>query len=106
MMTQHREVIETVAALTFLIAIPQPLNAAVYVLDGIFIGANDTGYLLKAMALSSFGFFVPGALICVGWLEMGIVGSWLAYDALMVGRFVTLLTRYRGDEWQRSIAME
>ena len=67
------------------------------------IGANDAGYLLKAMALSSFVFFVPAVFVTVGWLDMGIVGTWLAYDLFMIGRFVTLLPGYRGDKWQRSI---
>ncbi len=105
LMTEHVSVIETVAALTLLVALPQPLNAAVYVFDGIFIGANDTAYLLGAMLASALCFFVPAALLFVAWLELGIVGAWLAYNCLMVGRFATLYPRLRGDCWQRSIAM-
>ena len=104
-MTEHLAVVDMVASLTLLIALPQPLNAAVYVFDGIFIGANDTAYLLRAMALSSFAFFLPAALIAVVWLELGIVGAWVAYDVLMFGRFATLYPRYRGNRWQRSIAI-
>jgi len=33
---------------------------------------------------------------------MGFRGVWLAYDGLMLGRFLTLLLRYRGDHWLRT----
>ena len=105
LMTEHLAVIDTVAALTLLVALPQPLNAAVYVFDGIFIGANDTAYLLGAMLASALCFFAPAALLLVAWLELGVVGAWLAYNCLMVGRFATLYPRLRGERWQRSIAM-
>ena len=74
----------------------------VFVFDGIFIGANDIGYLFKAMAIASFGVFLPMALICVYGFEWGIHGVWLAYNGLMLGRFFTLLPRFRGDAWLRT----
>ena len=59
--TPHREVVQQVGALYVLIALLQPLNAVVFVFDGIFIGASDMGYLFKAMALATFGVFFPAA---------------------------------------------
>jgi MATE family multidrug resistance protein len=100
--TAHQEVVRAIASLTWLIALVQPLNALVFVLDGIFIGANDAGYLFRAMALAAFGFFAPGALLCVYALEGGLQGAWLAYDLLMVGRFLTLWRRFRGQDWLRT----
>ena len=100
--TPHREVVEQVGSLYVLIALIQPLNAVVFVFDGIFIGASDMGYLFKAMALATFGVFVPAALVFIYWLDWELAGAWMAYSGLMVGRFVTLWPRYRGDAWLRS----
>jgi len=102
--TDHEEVVGVIGSLTWLVAPMQPLNAVVFVFDGIFIGANDMGYLFKAMAIASFGVFLPVALICVYGFEWGIHGAWLAYDGLMLGRFFTLLPRFRGDAWLRTFA--
>jgi len=100
--TRHSEVVDKVAALYLLIALIQPLNAVVFVLDGIFIGANDMGYLFKAMAVAAFAVFAPAVLILVYWLDGGLYGAWLAYNCLMIGRFLTLWPRYRADVWLRS----
>ena len=100
--TDHGEVVEVVLSLTLVIALVQPLNAVDYIFDGIFIGANDLEYMLKATAIAAFGFFGPGLAIFVGWLDWGLLGAWLAYDGLMVGRFVALLPRYRGSAWLKT----
>ena len=100
--TDHREVVEVMLSLTFLIALVQPLNAVVFVFDGILIGANDMAYLFKAMFGASFLVFLPAALVLVYWLDWGIQGAWLAYNGLMLARFLTLLPRYMGDAWLRT----
>ena len=101
--TEHREVIAHVSALYWYIALIQPLNAVVFVFDGILIGANDMAYMFKAMAVSAFAVFAPAALVSVFWLDLGLPGAWLAYNGLMLGRFFTLWPRYRSDAWLRSI---
>ena len=100
--TPHAEVVEAVAGLALIVAVVQPLNAAVFIFDGILIGANDVAYLFAAMAVAAFGVFGPSSLIFVHWLDWGLPGAWLAYDGLMVGRFGTLWQRYRGDTWLRT----
>ena len=97
--TDHGEVVEVVISLTLVIALVQPLNAVDYILDGIFIGANDVEHMLRATAIAAFGFFGPALVVFVGWLDWGLLGAWLAYDGLMVGRFLALFPRYRGDAW-------
>ena len=91
------------SALYWYIALIQPLNAVVFVFDGILIGANDMAYMFKAMAVSAFAVFAPAALVFVFWLDLGLAGAWLAYNGLMLGRFFTLWPRYRSDAWLRSI---
>ncbi len=103
--TEHQEVVDLILSLQLLIALIQPLNAVVFVFDGIFIGANDLGYLFRAMVMASLGIFVPAALLMVYWLDWGIQGVWLAYNSLMIGRFLTLLPRYRGGRWLRTFVV-
>jgi MATE family multidrug resistance protein len=100
--TQHGQVIGAIVALRLPVALVQPINAFAFAFDGIFIGANDLGYLFQAMAAAVFAAFVPLALVFVYWLGLGMVGAWLAYDGLMVGRAATLGWRYGGEAWLRT----
>lgn len=102
MFTEHREVVAAAAGLTLIVAVMQPLNAIVFVFDGIFIGANDVAYLFRAMAISAIFFFTPAALLLVVWGKGGLTAAWMAYAMMMVGRLLTLTWRYRGDLWLRS----
>jgi len=104
--TDHTEVSLVVASLVPWVALIQPLNAAVFIFDGIFIGANDTGYIFGAMAVSALVFFLPAILICVYVLEYGLTGAWMGYNCLMIGRFLTLYPRYRGARWLKSFVKE
>lgn len=102
LLTSHSEVTQAVGGLTILVAVMQPLNAAVFIFDGIFIGANDMAYMFGAMAIAAFLFFVPAAVILVVWADGGLLSAWVAYAALMVGRAVPLGLRFRSDRWLRS----
>ena len=102
LLTTHAEVAVAAGALTILVAVMQPLNAAVFIFDGIFIGANDMAYMFRAMALACFGFFVPAAAVLVVWFDGGLLSAWIAYATLMVGRALPLTLRYRSDVWLRT----
>jgi multidrug resistance protein, MATE family len=103
--TPHEDVVQAVVDLRWLIGMVQPLNAVVFVFDGIFIGANDMRYLFGAMAVASFGFFLPLALLFTLGLDWGMSGAWAAYNGLMIGRFLTLWPRYRGDAWLKTFVV-
>ena len=102
--TDHAPVITAVLSLTLWVAIIQPLNAMVFIWDGIFIGANDTLYLFGAMALAAFAIFLPATVVFVHLLGLGLQGAWMGYNGLMVGRFLTLGLRFRGQAWMRTFA--
>ena len=76
----------------------QPLNGAVFALDGILIGAGDTRFLMWSMALSALGVFVPVALAsrAFGW---GIVGVWCGLLGLIVARLTATGLRFAGRRW-------
>ncbi len=75
------------------VAAMQPLNALVFVWDGVFMAIEDFAFLAVAMVLSAV---VAGALLAgvlpLGW---GLNGVWWALVGLMVARAVTLAWRYR-----------
>ena len=100
--TDHEPVRRTAASLVFWVAAIQPLNAAIFILDGIFIGANDTAYLFGAMALAAFGIYLPATLLLVYGFGLGLKGAWMGYNCLMIGRFATLTPRYLGTRWMRT----
>lgn len=80
------------------VAAMQPLNAVVFVLDGVLIGAGDVRYLAAAMVVS-FAAFVPAAIAAfeyggtLGWL-------WAAIILLLVVRAVTMFGRFMTHRWQ------
>jgi putative MATE family efflux protein len=70
-----------------------PVNAAVYVLDGVFVGAADFGYMAAAMAASAGA--AAAALAAAGAADAGLEGVWAALAVLMGARLATLAARYQ-----------
>ena len=90
-------VLAACAALWPLFALMQPLNGAVFALDGILIGAGDGRYLMWSMLASLACCAVALALALeLGW---GIRGVWAALVVLIVVRLATLGVRFRGRRW-------
>ena len=85
------------AFLLVFVAVMQPLNGVVFVLDGLLIGAGDLRYLAGAMVVS-FVAFLPCALAVLA-LGLGIGWLWAALIVFMVARMVTLGVRWAGDRW-------
>jgi len=79
------------------VALLQPLNGFVFVLDGILIGAGDMAFLARAMA-GAAAVFVPCA-IAVAALGLGIGWLWASIGLLMAARGVALGARFAGDRW-------
>jgi putative MATE family efflux protein len=78
-------------------ALIQPVNGAVFALDGILIGAGDQRFLAWAM-VGAAAIFVP-AVVAVRAVDAGIGWLWFALEMLMVARLVPLLARYRTGRW-------
>ena len=70
-----------------------PVAAVVFALDGILIGAGDTGYLAAAM-LVAFVVFLPLVLTADT-----VAGVWVALDVLMLARLATLGGRFARRRW-------
>jgi Na+-driven multidrug efflux pump len=73
------------------------VNAVVFVLDGVLIGAGDLRHLAWAMTLAALA-FVPAA-VAVRILDLGIGWLWAAIALLMVSRLVALGARWQSGAW-------
>jgi MATE family multidrug resistance protein len=75
------------------VAVMQPLNALVFVWDGVFMGVEDFSFLAVAMVLSAaVAAVLLAAVLPLGW---GLHGVWWSLAGLMLARGATLAWRYR-----------
>lgn len=73
----------------------QPVAGAVFVLDGVLIGAGDGRYLAIG-GLLTLAVYAPLVLL----VHPSLVVIWIAFSAVFMGaRLVILLTRERGERW-------
>jgi putative MATE family efflux protein len=95
--TADAPVLERVGAAWLLFALMQPLNGAVFALDGILIGAGDTRYLMWSM-LGSTAACIPVTYLAYvqSW---GIAGVWLALTVLIAVRLATTGGRFATGRW-------
>lgn len=76
----------------FIVAM-QPLNALVFVWDGVLLGAEDFRFVAVQMMVSSACAAIVLLLVLpAGW---GLVGVWWGIVTLMVVRLITVAARYR-----------
>jgi len=96
--TSDPRVLDRLHAIWPIYALMQPVNALVFALDGILIGASDTRFLKWSMVFSALLVFVPIALVslALGW---GIVGVWCGLLGLIVARLATCGARFFSRRW-------
>jgi len=87
--TDDPAVIARVALLFPFVAAMQPLNALVFVWDGVFMGAERFRFLAWAMLLSAL-VGSAAVLLLVLPLGWGLMGVWWGIVAFMLARLVTL----------------
>jgi putative MATE family efflux protein len=95
--TSNARVLARIAAVWPIFASMQPLNGAVFALDGILIGAGDSSYIMWSMVASA-AVFAPIAVASLV-LHWGLVGIWLAILALIGARLVLMARRFRQRRW-------
>ena len=95
--TSDPEVLAQCALLWPLFALMQPLNGAVFALDGILIGASDGPYLALSMVVA-FVVFVA-ALAVVSWAGWGVRGVWAALTVLILTRLLLMGARFLRRRW-------
>jgi Na+-driven multidrug efflux pump len=95
--TEDPLVVHLVAFVLLFVALLQPVNAVVFVLDGVLMGAGDMRYLALSMVGAALLFLAAAAVLVatgagLGWL-------WTAIGALMLTRLGLLTARVRTDSW-------
>jgi putative MATE family efflux protein len=96
--TSDPRVIGRLHAIWPLLALMQPVGAAVFALDGVLIGAGDTLFLAIAMVVAGVFVYVPVALLALE-LHWGIVGVWGGLVGLIGVRFATNGIRFLRRRW-------
>ncbi len=91
--TQDAGVTSATEAILPLAVAMLPINAAVYVFDGILVGASDFKWMAGAMVIAAAS--AVGLLMGVEPMELGLTGVWGALAVLMTGRLATLVWRYQ-----------
>jgi Na+-driven multidrug efflux pump len=90
-------VLDETALLWPLFALMQPLNGAVFALDGILIGAGDGPFLALSMAAA---FCVCAVVLLVALAgDWGIRGVWAALVILILVRLTAMTARFRRGRW-------
>jgi putative MATE family efflux protein len=95
--TGDAAVLEQAALMWPLFALMQPLNGAVFALDGILIGAGDGPFLAGSM-VTAFLVCTGVLLIALRW-DWGIRGVWAALVVLILVRLTLMAARFRRGRW-------
>ncbi len=91
--TDEPSVVAAVGTIYPFIVVMQPLNALVFVWDGVLLGAEDFRFIAFQMGLSaSCAVLVILLVLPFGW---GLEGVWWGIVTLMVVRLITVALRYR-----------
>lgn len=90
-------VVDLTRDVSWVVAVLQPLNAVVFVLDGVLIGAGDLRFLAGAM-VTAFAVYLPAALVA-GAAGGTLLWLWGAITLLMVARLAGVAWRFAGHAW-------
>lgn len=91
------DVLHLAGFLLLFVAVLQPVNGAVFVLDGLLIGAGDMSFLARAMVGAAL--LTAPVAIAVAVLGLGIGWVWGAITVLMLARLGVLALRWRSGAW-------
>ena len=95
--TGDASVLDEAALLWPFFVLMQPLNGAVFALDGILIGASDGPFLAGSMVAAFLACATVLAAALLG--DWGIRGVWAALLVLILVRLALLSTRFRRGHW-------
>jgi len=97
LLTDDPQVLVAVASAWWLLAVGHLITGVVFALDGVLMGAEDYRYLRDTTIAAAL---VGGSLAqLVASTEGTLLMLWACVQALMLVRFVALVTRLRGRGW-------
>ncbi|HET9242075.1 MAG TPA: MATE family efflux transporter [Gaiella sp.] len=95
--TSDEAVLAQCALLWPIFALMQPLNGAVFALDGILIGASDGPYIAASMVVAFVACAVSLAVVYAA--DWGVRGVWGALAVLIGVRLATMGVRFLTRRW-------
>ncbi len=99
-LTDEPAVVAAAVGVWWLMALGQLVNGPVFALDGVMMGAEDFAYL-RTWTIVAAAVGGTGAQV-VASVGGGLLGLWLAVQAMMLVRLVSLVLRLRGGGWTRT----
>jgi putative MATE family efflux protein len=102
--TPDPDVQALLASALLVVALSQPVGGAVFVLDGVLIGAGDMRYLAVAGVATTLVFLPAAWLVLV--LDGGLSALWWALTVWVVARLVALGWRASTGRWLVTGAVE
>jgi len=100
LLTDDPAVLAMATGVWWLMAAGQLLNGPVFALDGVLMGAEDFAYLRTWTVIAALVGGAGGQLVAT--FGGGLLGLWLAVQAMMLVRLLSLVLRLRGDGWTRT----
>ncbi|MCA1901773.1 MAG: MATE family efflux transporter [Candidatus Hydrogenedens sp.] len=97
--SKDTEVIHFGHQLLILAALFQAFDAINIVCLGALRGAGDTKWVMWAMVLNAYGFFLPLSIITGFVLGWGALGSWISATIYIFVLSITLLYRFISGKW-------
>jgi putative MATE family efflux protein len=97
LLTDDVVVLDAVATAWWLLAVGHLITGVVFALDGVMMGAEDYRYLRDTTIAAALVGGTAAQLVASS--GGTLLGLWLCVQALMLVRFVALVTRLRGRGW-------
>ncbi len=97
LLTDDGQVLAAVAAVWWFAALGHLVNGPVFALDGVLMGAEDFAYLRTWTIVAAAVGGVSGQVVVA--FGGGLFGLWVAVQAMMVVRLISLVARVRGQRW-------
>ncbi len=101
--TTDPEVASAASGALRIVALIQPLFAAVLVLSGGLRGAGDTKWVMYATTIGNYGVRMGLSFLAAFYFNLGLMGFWLAVAADMATRAVVIIYRYRSGGWRGGV---
>ncbi|MEX2503344.1 MAG: MATE family efflux transporter [Egicoccus sp.] len=100
LLTDDPQVLAVIATAWWFAALGHMINGPVFALDGVLMGAEDFAYLRTWTVLAAVVGGVAGQLVAT--FGGGLLGLWVAVQAMMLVRLLSLVLRVRGSAWTRT----
>ncbi len=100
LLTDDPEVLAVVASAWWFASLGHVINGPTFALDGVLMGAEDFAYLRTWTVLAAVVGGVGGQLVATA--GGGLLGLWVALEAMMLVRLISLALRVRSRAWTRT----